>query len=77
MASDREGAPLKGGARAERERREAAALRENLKRRKAQARARDETPIGPPVQALDDRPARPPDGADHDGSKGPGSEGKP
>ena len=35
----------------ERKRREAAALRENLRRRKAQARARDEAPDGEPAAA--------------------------
>ena len=85
MTSDGEGAPLKGGARAERERREAAALRENLKRRKAQARARQETPVEVPVEAPaeapietgDAQPAGPSDGLEKDSPKGPGTEGKP
>jgi len=40
-----------GATRDERKRREAAALRENLRRRKAQARAREDTPDGEPTAA--------------------------
>lgn len=41
---------------AERRRREAEALRENLKRRKAQTRARAEAPKNPAVEDLDGDP---------------------
>jgi hypothetical protein len=41
--------PEAATAQAERQAREAAALRENLRRRKAQARARDEAPSPPEI----------------------------
>jgi hypothetical protein len=40
----------------DREARRAAALRENLKRRKAQARAREEAPAPPPKPVAPERP---------------------
>jgi hypothetical protein len=41
--------PEAAAAQAERQAREAAALRENLRRRKAQARARDDAPSAPEI----------------------------
>ena len=46
--------PEAAAAQAERQAREAAALRENLRRRKAQARARDEAPT--PLEISPDKP---------------------